>query len=206
VEDPKAFGVVKLNDKNQIIAFVEKPDTFVSDLAIIGIYYFKDGENLSDEIKYLLDNKILDKGEYQLTVALENMMKKGKVILPGKVNEWMDCGNKDATVDTNKRILELSKNNGRMIAANLIKENSVIIDPCFIGENVEIRNSVIGPHVSISENTKIDNSVISNSIIQSNSILSNLNINNSMLGNHVNIDGASNELSLGDYSTQKSTN
>jgi glucose-1-phosphate thymidylyltransferase len=206
VEDPRAFGVVKLNDKNQITAFVEKPDTFVSDLAIIGIYYFKDGENLSNEIKYLLDNKILDKGEYQLTVALENMMKKGKVILPGKVNEWMDCGNKDATVDTNKRILELSKNNGRMIAANLIKENSVIIDPCFIGENVEIRNSVIGPHVSISENTKIDNSVISNSIIQSNSILSNLILHNSMLGNNVNVEGESKELSLGDYSTQSSTN
>lgn len=206
VDDPRAFGVIKLNDKNQITAFVEKPDMFVSDLAIIGIYYFKDGENLSSEIKYILDNKILDKGEYQLTVALENMMKKGKVILPGKVNEWMDCGNKDATVDTNKRILELSKNNGKMIAANLIKENSVIIDPCFIGENVEIRNSVIGPHVSISENTKIDNSVISNSIIQSNSTLSNLILHNSMLGNNVNIEGVSKELSLGDYSTQSSTN
>src|ERR1017187_8561909 len=104
VEDPRAFGVIKLNDKNEITAFVEKPNPFISDLAIIGIYYFKDGENLKNEIKYLLDNKILDKGEYQLTVALENMMKKGKIILPGKVTEWMDCGNKDATVDTNKRI------------------------------------------------------------------------------------------------------
>src|SRR4051812_11222812 len=44
VSDPSQFGVVKLNDNNQIVEMVEKPSTFVSDLAIIGIYYFKDGE------------------------------------------------------------------------------------------------------------------------------------------------------------------
>ena len=58
--------------------FVEKPETFVSDLAIIGIYYFKDGNNLKNELQYLLDNNIKDKGEYQLTNALENMKNKGK--------------------------------------------------------------------------------------------------------------------------------
>ena len=40
VEDPSAFGVVQLNENNQIVDFVEKPKDFVSDLAIIGIYYF----------------------------------------------------------------------------------------------------------------------------------------------------------------------
>lgn len=200
VEDPSAFGVVKLNDKNEIIAFVEKPDTFISDLAIIGIYFFKDGENLRQEIKYLLDNNIKDKGEFQLTVALENMMKKGKIILPGKVSEWMDCGNKDATVDTNKRILDLNKTTTVNIRDTVRIENSRIIEPCFIGENVEIKNSIIGPHVSISEHCKIKNSVISNSIIQSHSHVSNSVLQNSMLGNHVRVNGSIKELSLGDYS------
>jgi glucose-1-phosphate thymidylyltransferase len=202
VEDPRSFGVVKLNDKNEIIAFMEKPDTFISDLAIIGIYYFKDGENLSSEIKYLLDNNIKDKGEFQLTVALENMMKKGKVILPGKVTEWMDCGNKDATVDTNKRILELNKTITVNDRESVHCENSVIIEPCFIDENVEIKNSIIGPHVSISEHCKIMNSVISNSIIQGNSHVSNSVLHNSMLGNFVKVNGTKKELSLGDYSTE----
>ena len=201
VEDPRAFGVVKLNEKNEIIAFVEKPDTFISDLAIIGIYYFKDGENLEQEIKYLLDNNIKDKGEFQLTVALENMMKKGKVILPGKVSEWMDCGNKDATVDTNKRILELNKTITVNIREKLHSENSQIIEPCFIGANVEIKNSIIGPHVSISDHCRIHNSVISNSIIQAHTQISNSNLTNTMLGQHVKIVGAIRDLSLGDYST-----
>ncbi len=203
VEDPRAFGVVKLNDKNEITAFVEKPDTFVSDLAIIGIYYFKDGENLQQEIKYLLDNNIKDKGEFQLTVALENMMKKGKVILPGKVSEWMDCGNKDATVYTNKRILELNKATAINHRDKVIIENSTIIEPCFIGENVEIKNSVIGPHVSISDGCKIKNSVISNCIIQDHTEVTNSILTNSMLGRYAKISGAIREVSIGDYSTEK---
>jgi len=91
VEDPKPFGVVKLNEQGQITDFVEKPETFVSDLAIIGIYYFQDGEYLRDELQYLLDNDIKDKGEYQLTNALENMKNKGTVFVPGQVTEWLDC-------------------------------------------------------------------------------------------------------------------
>ena len=78
VEDPRPFGVVKLNPTGEITDFVEKPETFVSDLAIIGIYYFKDGEYLRQELQYLLDNNIKDKGEFQLTNALENMKNKGR--------------------------------------------------------------------------------------------------------------------------------
>jgi len=76
VEDPKAYGVVKMDAQNRITDFVEKPQTFVSDLAIIGIYYFKDGKNLYEELQYLIDNNITEKGEYQLTNAMENMKNK----------------------------------------------------------------------------------------------------------------------------------
>lgn len=105
VEDPSAFGVVQLNENNQIVDFVEKPKHFVSDLAIIGIYYFKSGETLRGELQYLLDNEVVKGGEYQLTDALENMKVKGMKFVPGKVDEWMDCGNKNVTVETNARLL-----------------------------------------------------------------------------------------------------
>ena len=71
IDDPSAFGVVKLDSNKVITEFVEKPDTFVSDLAIIGIYYFKDGAFLSDELQYLIDNNTKEKGEFQLTNALK---------------------------------------------------------------------------------------------------------------------------------------
>lgn len=198
VDDPSAFGVVKLNNDNVITDFVEKPTRFVSDLAIIGIYYFKDGAFLDKEMQYLIDNNIKDKGEFQLTNALENMKKKGAKFVPGQVSEWLDCGNKDATVYTNKRYLEFLKSD-ELISKNVHKKNTVIIPPVFIGENVTLENSVVGPHVSIGENTVIKNSVIQNSIIQTNTEINNANFKNSMLGNFVSFEGKSDDLSIGDY-------
>lgn len=203
IEDPKMFGVVKVNAENVITDFVEKPVTFVSDLAIIGIYYFKDGEYLKKEMQYLVDHNITEKGEYQLTNALENMKKKGVKFIPGKVNEWLDCGNKDATVYTNKRMLEMHQNE-KMIASGVTNMNSVIIPPCFIGEQVELKNSVVGPFASIGSHSKIEGSVVSNSIIQTNSKLKNAVIDNSMIGNFVDYQNEPLQLSLGDYSSQKS--
>jgi glucose-1-phosphate thymidylyltransferase len=199
IDDPSAFGVVKIAEDGTISDFVEKPKTFVSDLAIIGIYYFKDGENLKNELQYLIDNEIKDKGEYQITNGLENMKNKGLKIYPGEVIEWLDCGNKDATVYTNGRWLELHKDTFSE-PSTLNAVNSEIIQPCFIGENVEIHNSKVGPYVSIGSNTKIDNSEINNSIIQSNAVLQNTKLSNSMLGNFVQVNGGDYELSLGDYS------
>ena len=200
IEDPKMFGVVKVNAENIITDFVEKPQTFISDLAIIGIYYFKDGEYLRKEMQYLVDNNLKEKGEFQLTNALDNMRKKGTRFVPGKVTEWLDCGNKDATVYTNKRVLELHKTEN-LVASSLRNENSVIIQPCFIGENVKLVNSIIGPHVSIGANSRIESSVITNSIIQTNAIVANAVIDNSMIGNHTSYKNAAEQLSLGDYST-----
>jgi len=198
VEDPRPFGVVKLNDKNEITDFVEKPEHFVSDLAIIGIYYFQDGENLKKELQYVIENDIKDKGEYQLTSALENMKNKGIKFIPGKVTEWLDCGNKDSTVDTNARYLEYIKDQ-KLVASTVKLVNSVIIQPAYIGENVELVNSVVGPHVSIGNGTKITNTVINRSIVQENAVISNATISNSMFGNSAQYKGKALDLSVGDF-------
>ena len=202
IDDPSPFGVVKLNDENTITDFVEKPETFVSDLAIIGIYYFNDGGYLKSELQYLLDNDIKDKGEYQLTNALENMKNKGTKFSPGKVDEWLDCGNKDATVYTNERVLE---HKGNIISDSATIENSEIIEPCFIGENAVIKNAKIGPHLSVGSNTKIENSTISKTIIQNDSVIVNAKLSNSMIGNKAFFDGKNmqQEISIGDFSEVK---
>jgi glucose-1-phosphate thymidylyltransferase len=200
VEDPSAFGVVKLNENNVITDFIEKPKEFITDLAIIGIYYFRDGAALKSEIKYLLDNNLKEKGEFQITNALENMKQKGASFVPGEVEEWLDCGNKDACVYTNQRILELIKNNEKISFSNKFN-NSIIIEPCFVGEGVEIENSVVGPHVSLGKGTKVVNTILKNSIVQENSLIQNAVIENSMLGNKVTVNKVAADLSLGDYTT-----
>jgi glucose-1-phosphate thymidylyltransferase len=202
VDDPKPFGVVKIDSKNIITDFVEKPQEFVSDLAIIGIYYFKDGDNLKKELQYLLDNNLREKGEFQLTNALENMKAKGVKFSPGKVTEWLDCGNKDATVYTNQRILEFIKNTA-LVSKTVVNTNSTIIPPCFIGENVKLINSTVGPHVSIGDGTIIENATVKNSIIQTNSVIKDAQLSNSMIGNAAYFTGKSSDTSLSDYSTIK---
>jgi len=201
VEDPSAFGVVKLDENNVIVDFVEKPKEFVSDLAIIGIYFFKDGENLREEIRHIMDNDIRGNGgEYQLTDALENMRSKGNKFTLGTVTEWMDCGNKAVTVETNGKILGFEKEEFAKTPVSAKVTNSLIIPPCFIGENVVIENSKIGPFVSIGNGTKIVNSNIDNSLIQENSIIDHGNLTGSMIGNHAEYYGVSRNISLGDYS------
>ncbi|MEY5047601.1 MAG: hypothetical protein RLZZ175_960 [Bacteroidota bacterium] len=198
VEDPRPFGVVKINDSGYITDFVEKPETFVSDLAIIGIYYFADGANLRSEIKYLLDNNILDKGEYQLTNALENMKAKGLKFKPGHVTEWLDCGNKDSTVNTNQRYLTYIADE-KLVADSAKIVNSVVIEPCYIGENVTITNSVVGPYVSLGNGSKVEKSVIENAIVQESATIKNANVTNSMIGNFATFAGKPADLSVGDY-------
>lgn len=200
VEDPSAFGVVKLDDYGFITDFIEKPQSFVSDLAIIGIYYFNSGEKLMDEINHIMDNDIKVGGEYQLTTALENLRQKGAKFSLGKVDDWMDCGNKNATVETNSKILAYEKEEMSQITTSATIENSLIIQPCFIGKNVKILNSKIGPGVSVGNNTVIINSNIENSLIQENTKINHGNLSNSMIGNSAQYFGVSREISLGDYS------
>lgn len=203
VEDPRQYGVVKIDADNNIHEFVEKPQEFISDLAIIGIYYFKDGDNLRNEIKYLLDNNIREKGEYQLTNALENMKNKGLKFAPGAVNEWLDCGNKNNTVYSNAKVLELEKEKYNKVPPSVKMENSVIIPPCYIGENVQLINSVVGPYVSLGSGSVIAYSQVNNSIIRENTKVERALLTNSMIGSHVQFKGKEDELSLSDYSTME---
>lgn len=202
VDDPSAFGVVKLNNNNEIEAFVEKPKDFVSDLAIIGVYYFRDGDNLKKELQRLIDNNIMLKGEYQITDAMDHMLQNGVKFYTDQVQEWLDCGNKDATVYTNQRILEIKNGAEQLVASTAVTENSVIIAPCYIGEGVVLKNSVVGPHVSLEKGVQVSDSRIVNSIIGANSVVKNANLSNTMLGKEVNYSEKPKECSLGDFSTQ----
>jgi len=200
IDDPSAFGVVKLDADGNIIDFIEKSKEFVSDLAMIGIYYFKEGEKLREECQYLIDNNIIKGGEYQLPDALKRLTEKGTKFKPGEVSEWLDCGNKAVTVHTNQRVLEFDKDTD-LVSASATLNNSVVIPPCFIGDGAIIENSVVGPHVSVGAGTKVSNSVIVNTIIQKEANIENANIKDSMIGNHANVLSYARDISIGDYTT-----
>lgn len=199
VQDPKAFGVVTTDEQGIITGFVEKPQEFVSDLAIIGIYYFNDGENLHRELQYLIDQNIKKGVEYQLTDALENMRQKGIKFSAGAVDQWLDCGNKQATLHTNSRLLEEMKGE-TLLPVSLSIADSIVVEPCVIGKDVVLKNSVVGPHVSIGDNVIIENSIISDSIIREHTVVQNKILTNSLIGAHASISGEPDKVNLSDYS------
>lgn len=201
VENPEAFGVVELNDNGYISGLVEKPQQYVSDLAVIGIYYFKKGEDLKAELQNVLDSNIRNGGEYQINDGIKGLMAKGNKFVPGKVDQWMDCGNKEVTVETNGRMLQfLEQDEENLIADNVQLDNATIIPPCYIGEGVTLKNATIGPNVSVGDQTVIEDSTVENSLIQTNAKIINAKLSNAMIGNFAIFDGNFTKISIGDYS------
>jgi glucose-1-phosphate thymidylyltransferase len=116
------------------------------------------------------------------------------------VDAWMDCGNKDVTIDTNSRMLDYLNGTNELRGKNITLENAEIIEPCFIGDDVNIRNSKVGPHVSLGSGTTVENATVKSSLVQDKTVIKNITLQYSMLGSHVVVDGNFTTLSLGDYS------
>ena len=201
VENPKSYGVVKLSEDNNITALVEKPQEFVSDLAVIGIYYFKEGETIKVELEKKMTQARAHGEEFLLNEGILAMMEKGAIFTPGTVKEWIDCGNPKITLQSNIKMLNILEEEGKkLIAEDVITENSQIIPPCYIGPGVVLKNSKVGPHTAIGEGTQIENSVITKSLVQKHSIIQNAQLEGAMIGNHVKYDGTFKFVSIGDYS------
>jgi len=201
VDDPSAFGVVTLReDGTTINQLVEKPTQFVSNLAIVGIYYIKDGAALLAAIQKIMANPLPNQSEYHLTTALSVLQETGTAFIQQNLEEWLDCGNKMSTLHTNERFLDFVKNQPDLVHPTAKIDYSYIIPPNYIGPGAIIKNSVIGPYVSVGEHTQLINARIQNSIIQNHSKIFNANICHSMVGNSAQISGKSSELNLGDYS------
>ena len=186
VTNPKAYGVVQLNEKDEINSLVEKPQEFVSDLAVIGIYYFRDAAFIKSELTDSMKKARSHGEEFLLNEGILSMMKKGAIFTPGKVKEWMDCGNPRITLETNKKMLGILTDEGNnLIADNITKENSEIIPPCYIGKGVVLKNSIVGPNVAIGAESLVEHSTISDCLIQKNTVIKNAKLFGSMIGNPV---------------------
>jgi len=201
VANPEAYGVVKLDANHNIIELVEKPESFVSDQAVIGIYYFKDVAVLKEKLQEVLDENIMNGGEYQINDGIKRMMADGRIFKTGTVDEWMDCGNKTVTLETNARMLGFlaADKEEQLIDASVVLDNATVIEPCFIGKGTVLRNTTVGPHVSIGKDCVIENSTVKNSLIQNQTTIKNANLEEAMIGNHVKYNGEFTRISIGDY-------
>ena len=160
VEDPRRFGVAVTDTTGRITRLVEKPQEFVSDEAIVGIYYIKDTKVLKQCLKFLMDNDIRTKNEFQLTDALEMMLEKGCHFRTAPVQKWLDCGLAETLLETNAHVLKRIDN-----SASVNLPGVKVIAPCYIGKGAKIENSTIGPNVSVGDGCVVENSTISNAVL-----------------------------------------
>jgi glucose-1-phosphate thymidylyltransferase len=193
VEDPRRFGLVELNG-NRIVRLVEKPEVPPSNLAMIGMYYLKDGPGLMQRIERVMREGRTVKGEFYLPDPLQLMLDEGFRLEAAPVQGWYDCGTIEALLDTNRVLLE----NGHQQVVDTIE--SVIIPPVCIEEGACVRQSIVGPYVSIASHAVVERSVICDSIINEGATVRDALLQRSLIGEQAFVKGGYKRLNVGDSS------
>ncbi|MCZ7355809.1 MAG: nucleotidyltransferase family protein [Candidatus Methanoperedens sp.] len=196
VKDPKKYGIVEV-EGDYIKRLEEKPARPKSNLGIAGIYFIEDTPVLLSILDEMIHKNLRTRGEFQLTDALQEMVKRGYRLKTFPVSSWYDCGHPESLLETNRVLLDEKED---MDKVEVLKD-SVIIHPVAIGENVTIINSVIGPHASIASDSIIESSIISDSVIGSRSHISKVNLQRSIVGDDASVHGKHNSLNIGDSSS-----
>ena len=197
VSDPRHFGVAEVNKIGHVTRLIEKPKETENNLAVVGLYFFKNGVDLVNAIQQQLDKDIALNGEFFLADAINLMIKAGATMRVQSVDVWLDAGKPETLLETNRYLLENGNDNSS--TANK-REKVAVIPPVYIHPEAEIKTSVIGPHVSISQGAIIENSVLKNSIVEQGAIINNMVLENSLIGRSAAVRGRAEIMNIGDNS------
>ncbi|MHC1591573.1 MAG: sugar phosphate nucleotidyltransferase [Candidatus Helarchaeales archaeon] len=187
VDDPEHYGVIKLDESGIITRLVEKPKEFISNMVISGIYVFDiDTTNvILDYLEAEIQKPIGLEEEYQFTPAIQHAVEKGlKISVHEMENEILDIGRPDSFLLGNKYFLERTSFDLKLYKAI----NSNIIPPSYIGKNVVINHSIVGPFVSVGDDVELTNTIISNSVIGDFSSLNRVITSGSILGEDIHLE------------------
>ncbi len=195
VDDPRNFGVATVNEDGFIEQVVEKPSIPKSNMALVGLYKIKETNFLFECLHHIFTQEIKTLGDYNLTDALDCMIKRGAKFKSFKVKNWFDCGKKETLLESNATLL---KKSGGNIFESHAYEDTIIIPPVSIASGCEIKNSIIGPNVAIGANTNVSNSIVRDSIIGSYTNLYEVVLDNSLIGSDASVKGLSRSLNIGD--------
>ena len=201
VPDPRRFGVAEMNEDGWVTRFIEKPQSLDNNLVVVGCYYFRDAEKLLAAIDEQMERGIMLKGEYFLTDTITIMIEHGAKIRTNRIDTWLDTGTIEATLDTNKVLLEKSSKQADRHSGIQVE----VIEPSFIHPSAEIKNSTIGPYASIGADCKIENSRVAESILEAGCEIEAAALSRSLIGRQANGrgrgDGSGLQLIVGDNSS-----
>ncbi len=197
VEDPRRFGVAEVNAEALVQNLVEKPEKPESNLAVVGFYYFEKFERLIAAIEQQLASGSKLKGEYFLADAINVMLEDGLDMRAMQVDAWNDCGTQEALLETNRYLLDHSRNNTDVALTG----NGVVIEPpVFLDPSAKVSRSVIGPHVSIGADCIIESSSIRESVVDAGAQIKESKLHGSLIGRECRISYQEGSLNIGDES------
>jgi glucose-1-phosphate thymidylyltransferase len=194
VEDPRRFGVTVLGDDGLVSGLVEKPDTFENRLAIVGVYYIREGGWLTRAIEELMARNMQTKGEFYLADAFTVMIDQGASFGVREVSVWEDCGTPQDVLKTNRYFLEHGRDNGGEVASS----DSVIIPPVYIAPTARVEHSIVGPYVTIAENSVVLRSIVRDSIVDEGVYIDDTMLDRSLIGKDAVVRGYYRVLNVGD--------
>lgn len=193
VEDYQRFGV-NVVTAGFISDMVEKPDTPVSKLAQVGLYYLKDGGRFMNYLQQTIGAGETVKGEYYLPAVFMRMIRDGLKFRAPEIDAWLDCGKPETLLETNRYLLRGRHHcHGEVI-------DSVLVEPVHVGKGAVIRNSILGPDVSVAAGSVVADSIIRDSIINSGSEVRAMVLEGSILGDSVRLIGSPRRMNIGDHS------
>ena len=195
VDDPRNFGVAEIDEDGFISHVIEKPSIPKTNMALVGLYKIKETPILFECVHHPFTQDIKTLGEYNLTDALDCMIKRGANFKSFKVKNWFDCGKKETLLESNATLL---KKFGGQVHESVLSQNSIIVPPVSIGPGCVLKNAIIGPHVAIGANTNIQYSIVRDSIIGSYTNLFEVVLDNSLIGSDASVKGLSRSLNIGD--------
>ncbi|MDQ3539442.1 MAG: sugar phosphate nucleotidyltransferase [Chloroflexota bacterium] len=193
VADPSALGVTLVEDGFGT-KLMEKPATFVSSQATVGIYYFKRINDLYTAIDEQIRQELRTRGEFFIADAMQLMIDAGKKFMTRNIDVWEDCGNADALLQTNRYLLSSDP------PSPVQRAGSLIVPPSFVHRSAELENAIIGPNASIGAGALIKDSVVRDSILEDGSRLEGVVLEHSVIGRKAELTGRPSRLNLADTS------
>lgn len=197
VEDPRRFGVVDVGADGRVHGLIEKPDSMENNLAVVGIYYFKRGEDLLAAIERQIQEGIQTQGEYFLADAIDMMLKDGLVMRPETVDVWLDAGLPESVLQTNRHLLD----NGRDNSAEAAKRPGVrVTAPVFIHPSAVVEEAEIGPYVSVGRECRVRGSRLENTVLEAKAEVVDSQLHDSIVGERALVRGLKGQANVGDDS------
>lgn len=193
VDDPRRFGVV-VRDGDRIARLVEKPRDLVSNLAIVGLYYFREIERLFAAISDQITCDQQQGGEFYLATAIQHLIDAGANLTTCSVSIWEDTGNPEALLATNRYLLSQERTRPREI------DGSVIVPPVFIDPSATIHRSVVGPFASIGAGVSVSHSIVTDAIVDDNAQIETAMLTASIVGRGALVRGEFLRMNVGDNS------